>query len=69
MNTLFGAEILLDTTPVSQVFRDMLDPGALARIVLDGLSKAGLYITIAVGLTLIFGLMGVLNFAHGSFAM
>ncbi len=66
---LLGAEMPLDTTPVSEVLVDAIDPGALARIVLDSLSKAGLYITIAVGLTLIFGLMGVLNFAHGSFAM
>ena len=41
----------------------------LVRITLDGLSKASLYIMIALGLSLIFGLMGVLNFAHGSFSM
>ena len=32
-------------------------------------SKAALYIVIASGLSLIFGLMGVLNFAHGSLTM
>ncbi|WP_438266712.1 branched-chain amino acid ABC transporter permease [Haloarchaeobius amylolyticus] len=42
------------------------DLGVLVGIVLDGLAKASLYIMIAAGLTLIFGLMGVLNFAHGS---
>jgi len=34
-----------------------------------GLAKAALYVMIALGLTLIFGLMGVLNFAHGSMTM
>ena len=62
-------DVPLSSTPVTEVLTDAIEPGALARIVLDSLSKAGLYITIAVGLTLIFGLMGVLNFAHGSFAM
>ena len=38
-------------------------------ILLEGLGKAAVYFTIAVGLTLVFGLMGVLNFAHGAFAM
>jgi len=66
---LLAAAVPLESTPVTRVLRDALDPGSLSRIVLDSLSKAGLYITIAVGLTLIFGLMGVLNFAHGSFAM
>ena len=36
---------------------------------IGALSKAALYIVIASGLSLIFGLMGVLNFAHGSFTM
>jgi len=35
----------------------------------NGLAKSALFIMIAVGLTLIFGLMGVLNFAHGSLTM
>ncbi|MFD1646601.1 branched-chain amino acid ABC transporter permease [Haloarchaeobius litoreus] len=43
-----------------------LDPSVLARVLFDGLAKASLYVMIAAGLTLIFGLMGVLNFAHGS---
>lgn len=41
----------------------------LAAVIIDGLAKAALYIMIAAGLTLIFGLMGVLNFAHGSLTM
>lgn len=41
----------------------------IARVVLDGLSKAALFVLIASGLSLIFGLMGILNFAHGSLTM
>ena len=42
---------------------------ALGTVVAEGLAKASLYVMIASGLTLIFGLMGVLNFAHGSLTM
>lgn len=51
------------------VLGDFLDPATLVEVFLDGLAKSALYIMIAVGLTLIFGLLGVLNFAHGSFVM
>ncbi|WP_324758234.1 branched-chain amino acid ABC transporter permease [Haloarcula sp. GH36] len=41
----------------------------LGTVVVNGLAKSALYVMIASGLTLIFGLMGVLNFAHGSLTM
>lgn len=41
----------------------------LANIVLSGLTLAALYFLVASGLSLIFGLMDVLNFAHGSIFM
>lgn len=41
-------------------------PGVLVRVLIEGLGTAGLFVMIASGLTLIFGLMGVLNFAHGA---
>ncbi|MDV7348671.1 branched-chain amino acid ABC transporter permease [Halorubrum distributum] len=40
-----------------------------ARVLAEGIGKGAVYFTIAVGLTLVFGLMGVLNFAHGAVAM
>jgi branched-chain amino acid transport system permease protein len=40
--------------------------GSIAQIIIKGLGTAGIYVTIAAGLSLIFGLMGVLNFAHGA---
>ena len=48
---------------------DFFGPSTLVTVLLDGLAKAALYVMIASGLTLVFGLMGVLNFAHGSLTM
>lgn len=47
----------------------MVDPTAVLAQFLNGLSQAMLLILIATGLSIIFGLMDVLNFAHGSFYM
>jgi branched-chain amino acid transport system permease protein len=41
-------------------------PADILEIVVRGMGTAGVYVLIASGLSLIFGLMGVLNFAHGS---
>ena len=42
---------------------------ALLLQLLNGLDKGGAYALIALGLTLIFGTLGVVNFAHGAFFM
>jgi branched-chain amino acid transport system permease protein len=52
-----------DTTYGSAVH----DPTDFAKVVLDSLTFAGLLFVIASGFTLIFGLMRVVNMAHGSF--
>jgi len=41
----------------------------LAQSVVDGVLTGGVYALIATGLTLIFGVMNIINFAHGSFMM
>jgi branched-chain amino acid transport system permease protein len=55
------------------VLGDLLDlftsPSELIAVLIEGLAKASLYVMIASGLTLIFGLMDVINFAHGAFTM
>ena len=38
---------------------------AIVLQVLNGLDKGGAYALIALGLTLVFGTLGVVNFAHG----
>lgn len=46
-----------------------MDPGAIAIQLLNGLQYGLLLFLIAAGLTLIFGILGVINLAHGSFYM
>jgi branched-chain amino acid transport system permease protein len=48
---------------------ELFQPSEFIGILVDALSKAALYIMIAAGLTVIFGLIGVVNFAHGSMTM
>lgn len=48
---------------------ELLQPSEFLGVLIDALSKAALYIMIAAGLTVIFGLIGVVNFAHGSLTM
>ena len=47
----------------------MLDPGILFAGVLNGLLAGGVYVLVAVGLTLIYGVLHIINFAHGSLLM
>ena len=42
---------------------------ALLLQLLNGLDKGGAYALIALGLTLVFGTLGVVNFAHGALFM
>ncbi|MBA2742028.1 MAG: hypothetical protein H0U46_08455, partial [Actinobacteria bacterium] len=43
------------------------DPAAFINTVLDGVTFAGLLFIVASGFSLIFGLMRVVNMAHGAF--
>ena len=70
MGAGFAATALVPDAPlVVDALQRFLQPDTIARILIEGLGKAAIYFIIAVGLTLVFGLMGVLNFAHGAFAM
>ena len=42
---------------------------AILLQILNGLDKGGAYALIALGLTLVFGTLGVVNFAHGALFM
>ncbi|MBX0294113.1 branched-chain amino acid ABC transporter permease [Haloarcula nitratireducens] len=54
---------------ILEALADFLTLSELGSVFIEGLAKSALYVMIASGLTLIFGLMGVLNFAHGSLTM
>jgi branched-chain amino acid transport system permease protein len=41
----------------------------IAQTCLDGLMVGGLYAVVALGITLVLGLVGILNFAHGQMVM
>ena len=47
----------------------MFDPAFLLAGVLNGLLAGGIYVLVAVGLTLIYGVLHIINFAHGSLLM
>src|SRR4051812_19706637 len=47
----------------------MPDPQILLAGVLNGLLAGGIYVLVAVGLTLIYGVLHIINFAHGSLLM
>ncbi|WP_336357966.1 branched-chain amino acid ABC transporter permease [Haloarcula sp. CGMCC 1.6347] len=54
---------------ILEALAEFLTLSELGGVIVNGLAKSALYVMIASGLTLIFGLMGVLNFAHGSLTM
>lgn len=47
----------------------LLEPVFLAEVLLQGLVRGSMYALMGVGLSLIFGIMGVKNFAHGELFM
>src|SRR5436190_15575953 len=47
----------------------MLDFGILFPAVLNGLTQGAVYALIALGLTLIYGVLHIINFAHGAALM
>ena len=46
-----------------------MDPTILAAATINGLLLGGMYTLVASGLTLIYGVLHIINFAHGSMLM
>ena len=73
---VFYAEYLQPDPEITQAAQDALDATAralglyqTADLVLDGLSLASIFFLAAIGLAITFGVMGVINMAHGEFIM
>jgi branched-chain amino acid transport system permease protein len=47
----------------------MFTPAILGQVFLNAISLSAIYVLVALGFTLMFGIMRVVNFAHGTFGM
>ena len=68
----FGLIAILLILPVAYGIQDLQDEGDLSRLatnVKDGLSNGAIWALIAVGYTLVYGIIELINFAHGDLFM
>ena len=68
----YGLIALLLILPVAYGIQDLQDDGNLARLATnmkDGLSNGAIWALIAVGYTLVYGIIELINFAHGDLFM
>ncbi len=68
----FGLIAILLVLPVAYGIQDLQDDGDLSRLatnIKDGLSNGAIWALIAVGYTLVYGIIELINFAHGDLFM
>jgi branched-chain amino acid transport system permease protein len=68
----FGLIAILLVLPVLYGIQDLQDDGDLSRLatnIKDGLSNGAIWALIAVGYTLVYGIIELINFAHGDLFM
>src|SRR3712207_9000703 len=68
----FGLIIVLLILPVYFAIDDLRDEGDLSRLannVIDGLSNGAIWALVAIGYTLVYGIIELINFAHGEVFM
>ncbi len=68
----FGLVAILLVLPVVYGIQDLQDDGDLSRLATnlkDGLSNGAIWALIAVGYTLVYGIIELINFAHGDLFM
>jgi branched-chain amino acid transport system permease protein len=68
----YGLIVLLLALPVVYAIQDLSERGNLSRIaqnLFDGLSNGSIIALVAVGYTLVYGIIELINFAHGDVFM
>jgi branched-chain amino acid transport system permease protein len=68
----YGLIALLLVMPVVYGIQDISEDGSLARLgnnVVDGLSNGAIWALVALGYTLVYGIIELINFAHGEVFM
>jgi branched-chain amino acid transport system permease protein len=68
----YGLVIVLLILPVAFGIKDLSEEGNLSRLannVMDGLSNGAIWALIALGYTLVYGIIELINFAHGDVFM
>jgi branched-chain amino acid transport system permease protein len=68
----YGLIALLLVMPVVYGIQDLSDDGSLSRLgnnIVDGLSNGAIWALIAMGYTLVYGIIELINFAHGEVFM
>ena len=68
----YGLIVVLLAFPVYLAITDLADEGNLTRLgdnLVDGISNGSIYALIALGYTLVYGIIELINFAHGEVFM
>ena len=68
----YGLIFLLVLLPAYYGVKDLTDEGDLSRLannMKDGLSNGAIWALIAIGYTLVYGIIELINFAHGDLFM
>ncbi len=68
----YGLILLLLALPVAFGIQDLREEGDLSRLgnnLLDGLSNGSIWALVAIGYTLVYGIVELINFAHGEVFM
>jgi branched-chain amino acid transport system permease protein len=68
----YGLTIVLLALPVYYAIKDLVDDGNLVRLgenVTAGISNGAIWALVAIGYTLVYGIVELINFAHGEVFM
>jgi branched-chain amino acid transport system permease protein len=72
LSSRYGLFILLAAMPAYFAVKDLSDDGNLTRLgnnLIDGLSNGSIWALVAIGYTLVYGIVELINFAHGEVFM